>query len=183
MRLHGRCPSTMSIRSVATPGKASGFERSRPAGCSFRSSRRLPAGRLSPYKAFYNRLARASFVTFMHQMLARLIEHLSIQTLTPAGCTALARFKDIIADLLREFNHHNGVAVAWWWGRAGTKTGENAERSPSQHPEDRMTKLDHRSRMVRPCKEAVKSPSGRFPSANGPIPAPRRTAAWMPWGL
>lgn len=48
------------------------------------------------YKAFYNRLARASFVTFMHQMLARLIEHLSIQTLTPAGCTALARFKDIM---------------------------------------------------------------------------------------
>lgn len=48
------------------------------------------------YKAFYNRLARASFVTFMRQMLARLIEHLSIQTLTPAGRTALARFKDIV---------------------------------------------------------------------------------------
>lgn len=48
------------------------------------------------YKAFYNRLARASFVTFMRQMLARLLEHLSIQTLTPAGRTALARFKDIV---------------------------------------------------------------------------------------
>jgi hypothetical protein len=48
------------------------------------------------YKAFYNRLARASFVTFMRQMLARLIEHLSIRTLTPAGRTALARFKDIV---------------------------------------------------------------------------------------
>ena len=48
------------------------------------------------YKAFYNRLARASFVTFMRQMFARLIEHLSIQTLTPAGRTALARFKDIV---------------------------------------------------------------------------------------
>jgi hypothetical protein len=48
------------------------------------------------YKAFYNRLARASFVAFMRQMFARLIEHLSIQTLTPAGRTALARFKDIV---------------------------------------------------------------------------------------
>lgn len=48
------------------------------------------------YKAFYNRLARTSFVTFMRQMFARLIEHLSIQTLTPAGRTALARFKDIV---------------------------------------------------------------------------------------
>ncbi|HEX2691057.1 MAG TPA: FHA domain-containing protein, partial [Kofleriaceae bacterium] len=48
------------------------------------------------YKAFYNRLARASFATFMRQMLARLVEHLSIQTLTPAGHTALARFKDIV---------------------------------------------------------------------------------------
>lgn len=48
------------------------------------------------YKAFYNRLARASFVTFMRQMFARLIEHLSIQTLTPAGRTALTRFKDIV---------------------------------------------------------------------------------------
>jgi hypothetical protein len=48
------------------------------------------------YKAFYNRLARASFVTFMQQMLARLIEHLSIQTLQPAGRTALARFTDIV---------------------------------------------------------------------------------------
>jgi hypothetical protein len=48
------------------------------------------------YKAFYNRLARASFVTFMRQMFARLIEHLCIQTLTPAGHTAIARFKDIV---------------------------------------------------------------------------------------
>lgn len=48
------------------------------------------------YKAFYNRLARDSFVTFMRQMFARLIEHLSIQTLTPVGRTALARFKDIV---------------------------------------------------------------------------------------
>ena len=48
------------------------------------------------YKAFYNRLARGSFVTFMRQMLTRLMQHLSIQTLTPAGRTALARFKDIV---------------------------------------------------------------------------------------
>ena len=48
------------------------------------------------YKAFYNRLARESFVSFMRQMLARLIERLSIQTLTPTGHTAIARFKDIV---------------------------------------------------------------------------------------
>ena len=48
------------------------------------------------YKAFYNRLARESFVLFMRQMLARLIERLCIQTLTPTGHTALARFKDIV---------------------------------------------------------------------------------------
>ena len=48
------------------------------------------------YKAFYNRLARSSFVTFMRQMAARLIEHLTIQTLAPVGHTAVARFKDIV---------------------------------------------------------------------------------------
>jgi hypothetical protein len=48
------------------------------------------------YKAFYNRLARAGFAQFMRQMLARLIERLCIQTLTPTGHTAIARFKDIV---------------------------------------------------------------------------------------
>lgn len=48
------------------------------------------------YKAFYNRLARESFVLFMRLMLARLIKRLCIQTLTPTGHTAIARFKDIV---------------------------------------------------------------------------------------
>jgi hypothetical protein len=48
------------------------------------------------YKAFYNRLARVGFATFMREMLARLVERLSEQTLTPAGHVAVARFKDIV---------------------------------------------------------------------------------------
>lgn len=48
------------------------------------------------YKAFYNRLARLGFVMFMRQMFTRLVEHLRIQTLTPTGQTAVARFKDIV---------------------------------------------------------------------------------------
>jgi hypothetical protein len=48
------------------------------------------------YKAFYNRLARVGFATFMREMLARLVEQLSEQTLTPAGQVAIARFKDIV---------------------------------------------------------------------------------------
>ena len=48
------------------------------------------------YKAFYNRLARPGFAKFMRQMFGRLIERLSLQTLTPEGHTAVARFKDIV---------------------------------------------------------------------------------------
>jgi hypothetical protein len=48
------------------------------------------------YKAFYNRLARVGFATFMREMLARLVERLSEQTLTPAGQVAVARFEDIV---------------------------------------------------------------------------------------
>ncbi len=48
------------------------------------------------YKAFYNRLARVGFARFMHQMCARLIDRLALQTLTPEGQTAVARFKDIV---------------------------------------------------------------------------------------
>ena len=39
------------------------------------------------YKAFYNRLARSGFATFMRQMLGRLVERLCIQTLAPEGHT------------------------------------------------------------------------------------------------
>lgn len=48
------------------------------------------------YKAFYNRLARPGFPKFMRAMFARLVERLSIHTLTPEGHTAVARFKDIV---------------------------------------------------------------------------------------
>jgi hypothetical protein len=48
------------------------------------------------YKAFYNRLARLGFATFMRGMFARLIDQLRIQTLTPEGQRAVARFKDIV---------------------------------------------------------------------------------------
>lgn len=48
------------------------------------------------YKAFYNRLAQPGFAKFMRGMFARLVERLSIQTLTPDGHAATARFKDIV---------------------------------------------------------------------------------------
>ena len=48
------------------------------------------------YKAFYDRLARSAFVTFMQQMLTRLLNRLRIQTLTPEGNAAVAKFKDIV---------------------------------------------------------------------------------------
>jgi hypothetical protein len=53
-------------------------------------------GETVAYKAFYNRLARAGFATFMQRMLARLIDQLRLQTLTPEGHTAVARFTDIV---------------------------------------------------------------------------------------
>ena len=48
------------------------------------------------YKAFYNRLARIGFATFMRGMLARLIDQLRLQTLAPDGQKAVARFTDIV---------------------------------------------------------------------------------------
>lgn len=48
------------------------------------------------YKAFYNRLARPGFETFMRQMFARLVERLCLQTLGPEAYTAAARFQDIV---------------------------------------------------------------------------------------
>jgi hypothetical protein len=43
------------------------------------------------YKAFYNRLARPGFATFMHQMCDRLLERLCVQTLAPEGKAAVSR--------------------------------------------------------------------------------------------
>ena len=48
------------------------------------------------YKAFYNRLARAGFARFMQAMLGRLVTRLRVQTLTPEGERAVARFRDIV---------------------------------------------------------------------------------------
>ncbi|MGH9256786.1 MAG: IS4 family transposase [Vicinamibacterales bacterium] len=48
------------------------------------------------YKAFYNRLARVGFATFMQEMLVRLIAQLRLETLTPDGERAIARFTDIV---------------------------------------------------------------------------------------
>lgn len=48
------------------------------------------------YKAFYNRLARPGFATFMRQMFDRLARRLCVQTLAPEGTAAVARFKDIL---------------------------------------------------------------------------------------
>ena len=48
------------------------------------------------YKTFYNRLARVGFAAFMRGMLARLIDRLRLETLTPEGQRAVARFQDIV---------------------------------------------------------------------------------------
>jgi hypothetical protein len=48
------------------------------------------------YKAFYNRLARPGFASFMRQMFSRLVEKLCIQTLAPEGHAAVSRFKDFV---------------------------------------------------------------------------------------
>ena len=53
-------------------------------------------GETVAYKAFYNRLAREGFATFMRQMLTRLLDQLRLETLTPAGEQAVARFRDIV---------------------------------------------------------------------------------------
>lgn len=48
------------------------------------------------YKAFYNRLARPGFTRFMRGMLTRLLDRLRLDTLTPEGARAVARFRDIV---------------------------------------------------------------------------------------
>ena len=48
------------------------------------------------YRAFYSRLARIGFATFMRSMLARLTEQSRVQTRTPDGQKGVARFTDIV---------------------------------------------------------------------------------------
>jgi len=48
------------------------------------------------YKAFYNRMAHAGFARFMRAMLTRLLDRLRLETLSPEGARAVARFRDIV---------------------------------------------------------------------------------------
>ena len=75
------------------------------------------------YKAFYNRLARIGFATFMRGMLARLIDQLRLQTLTPEGQKAIARFTDIVI--------HDGASFALTSRLAGTFPGRFTTIEPA----------------------------------------------------
>ena len=65
------------------------------------------------YKAFYNRLARASFAELMRQMLCRLLGSLALQTLRPEPGSALARFKDILVQDGSSFALKDGLRGAF----------------------------------------------------------------------
>jgi hypothetical protein len=74
-------------------------------------------------KGFYNRLARIGFATFMREMLARLIDQLRVQTLTPEGQKAVARFKDIVI--------HDGSSFALKSALSGTYPGRFTTIEPA----------------------------------------------------
>jgi hypothetical protein len=75
------------------------------------------------YKAFYNRLARIWFATFMRGMLARLMDQLRLQTLTPDGHKAVARFTDIVI--------HDGSSFALKSALSGTFPGRFTTIEPA----------------------------------------------------
>ena len=75
------------------------------------------------YKAFYHRLARIGFATCMRGMLARLIDQLRVQTLTPDGHTAVARFTDIVI--------HDGSSLALKSTLAGACPGRFTTIEPA----------------------------------------------------
>ena len=75
------------------------------------------------YKAFYNRLARIGFATFMRGMLARLIDQLRVQTLRPDGQKAVARFTDIVI--------HDGSSFALNAAMSGTFPGRFTTIEPA----------------------------------------------------
>jgi hypothetical protein len=75
------------------------------------------------YKAFYNQLARIGFATFMRGMLARLIDQLRVQTLTPDGQKAVARFTDIVI--------HDGSSFALKSALSGTFPGRFTTIEPA----------------------------------------------------
>ena len=68
------------------------------------------------YKAFYHRLARRRFATFMRGMLARMLDQVRVQSLTPDGQTAVARFADIVI--------HHGSSFALKAALSGTCPGQ-----------------------------------------------------------
>jgi hypothetical protein len=75
------------------------------------------------YKAFYNRLARIGFATVMRGMLARLLDQLRVQTLTPDGQKAVARFTDIVI--------HDGSSFALKAALSGTFPGRFTTIEPA----------------------------------------------------
>lgn len=75
------------------------------------------------YTAFYNRLARIGFATFMRGMLARLLDQLRVQTLTPEGQKAVARFTDIVI--------HDGSSFALTSALADTFPGRFTTIAPA----------------------------------------------------
>lgn len=91
------------------------------------------------YKAFDNRLARVGFATFMQQMLARLIAQLRLETLTPDGERAIARFTDIVIQDGTSFAVKPALATTFpgrfttiepQRSRLGTATTRTPTRSP-----------------------------------------------------
>jgi len=56
------------------------------------------------YKAFCSRLGHAGFVRLMRAMLTRLLDRLRLETLSPEGERAVARFRDIVI--------HDGSSLA-----------------------------------------------------------------------
>jgi hypothetical protein len=63
------------------------------------------------YKAFYNRLARPGFATFMHQMFDRLLERLCVQTLAPDGRAAISQLQDILIQAGSSFALKNKLLL------------------------------------------------------------------------
>ena len=47
------------------------------------------------WKAFYNRLAHAGFAAFMREMFARLVDQLSVETLTPRASGRSPAFRTL----------------------------------------------------------------------------------------
>jgi hypothetical protein len=80
-------------------------------------------GDVVAYKAFYNRLARVGFAQLMRAMLTRLLARLRIETLTPEGDRAVARFRDILI--------HDGSSFALKAALRPTFPGRFTDKEPA----------------------------------------------------